>query len=223
MEASLDTNVIIHLYEADCQSLLFNRFRTCYVHEFIRNQELNRHANKKILSNFDGDLASGKIKIYGDAELRMIGMQPVFLQHIKDQKILYEGSDLGEVYAISLARTLGCMCLVTDDIKERGPHYTLMRTPDSDVIPFAFYEILFLDYLQERMSANDCITTFGSICASAGLLFEAKSKLSFFIKRFWKDPYTNSEKIWMENFCLANEISYKEKLQELQLFITQSN
>ena len=135
--------------------------------------------------------------------------------------MLFRSSDLGEVYAISLARTLGCMCLVTDDIKERGPHYTLMRTPDSDVMPFAFYEILFLDYLQGRMSANHCISTFDAICTSSGLRFEASAKLTFFVKRFWKSPYTNSEKVWMEHFCLANKISYKKKLQELQLFITQ--
>lgn len=46
-----------------------------------------------------------------------------------------------------MAKTLGCISLVTDDIKERGPHYTLMRIPDSDVMPFAFYELLFLDYI----------------------------------------------------------------------------
>jgi putative acetyltransferase len=43
---------------------------------------------------------------------------------------LFDGGDLGEVYAISVAKTLGCISLVTDDIKERGPHYTLMRIPD---------------------------------------------------------------------------------------------
>lgn len=58
---------------------------------------------------------------------------------------------MGEIYAIALAKTGGGTCLVTDDIKERGPYYTLMRIPDSDVILFTFYEILSLEYLQERM------------------------------------------------------------------------
>lgn len=45
----------------------------------------------------------------------------MFLQQVKDLRILFDGGDLGEVYAISMAKTLGCICLVTDDIKERGP------------------------------------------------------------------------------------------------------
>jgi hypothetical protein len=52
-------------------------------------------------------------------------------------RILFDSGDLGEVYAIAMAKTLDCVSLVTDDIKARGPHYFLMRTPDSDVIPFA--------------------------------------------------------------------------------------
>ncbi len=33
-------------------------------------------------------------------------------------------------------------------------HHTLMRIPDLDVMPFAFYEILFLDYLECRRPNN---------------------------------------------------------------------
>ena len=77
---------------------------------------------------------------------------------------MFECSDLGEVYAISMAKTLGCISLVTDDIKERGPHYTLMRIPDSDVMPFAFYELLFLDYLEERLSEQELLDYFNRIC-----------------------------------------------------------
>jgi hypothetical protein len=69
---------------------------------------------------------------------------------LKDNRILYDGSDLGEVYAMSMAMTLGCISLVTDDIKERGPHYTLLRVPDSDGMPFDFYELLFLDFLERH-------------------------------------------------------------------------
>ncbi len=138
MDASLDTNVIIHFYNADLQEILFNRFEKLKVYEFIRTQELKKHADPAILEMFDKDVASGKIELVTDAYLREIGMFIIFLSHVKELRILFEGSDLGEVYAISMAKTLGCISLVTDDIKERGPHYTLMRIPDSDVMPFAF-------------------------------------------------------------------------------------
>ena len=148
MDASLDTNVVIHLYNADLQNILFTRFNKIKVYEFIRTQELERHADRGVLKLFDDDVRNGKIVLISDEYLKEIGMFVVFQSHIKDAKILYNGSDLGEVYAISMAKTLGCLCLVTDDIKEYGPHFTLMRTPDSEVMPFAFYELLFLDYLE---------------------------------------------------------------------------
>ena len=49
MRASLDTNVIIHLYKAGFQELLFTRFEKLMVYEFIRSQELNTHADPEIL------------------------------------------------------------------------------------------------------------------------------------------------------------------------------
>ncbi len=44
MEASLDTNVIIHLYKAGFQSVLFRRFHKLKVYEFIRTKEMVNHA-----------------------------------------------------------------------------------------------------------------------------------------------------------------------------------
>lgn len=135
MDASLDTNVIIHLYNANFQDVLFNRFERLKVYEFIRNQELKKHADPRVLKIFDKDVESGKIELVTDVYLREIGMFNIFQYHVKEIRILFEGSDLGETYAIAMAKTLGCISLVTDDIKERGPHYTLMRIPDSDVMP----------------------------------------------------------------------------------------
>lgn len=219
MDASLDTNVIIHLYNADFQDLLFNRFEKLKVYEFIRIQELNKHADPAILEIFDKDVESGKIELVTDAYLREIGMFNVFLSHVKETRILFEGSDLGEVYAISMAKTLGCISLVTDDIKERGPHYTLMRIPDSDVMPFAFYELLFLDYLEERLTEQELLDYFNRICDLSKLKMDSKSKLKSFIKRFWSDPYTESEKEWMKSFCEENGINAKIRMQKLSTFL----
>jgi hypothetical protein len=123
MEASLDTNVIIHLYKADFHPILFNRFTKSYVYEFIRSREMAKHAGPEVIALFGKDVETGKIEIITDAYLKSIGMYKIFSQHVDDHRILFEDTDLGEVYAISLARTLGCMCLVTDDVKERGPHF----------------------------------------------------------------------------------------------------
>jgi len=66
MEASLDTNVIIHLYKANLQSVLFHRFQKLMVYEFIRKQEMNKHADSAIICLFDKDVQDGKIEIVTD-------------------------------------------------------------------------------------------------------------------------------------------------------------
>lgn len=220
MDASLDTNVIIHLYNANLQDVLFNRFEKLKVYDFIRNQELKKHAQPEILDLFDKDIESGKIELITDSYLREIGMYNIFQTHVKDIRILYDGGDLGEVYAISMAKTLGCISLVTDDIKEYGPHYTLMRIEDSEVMPFAFYELLFLDFLEKRLTEAELLARFRKICDSSGLTMNCTSKLKTFIRRFWSSPYSESEREWMEDFCEDNGINAKNRIQQLHYFLT---
>lgn len=219
MNASLDTNVIIHLYKANLQSVLFNRFEKLKVYEFIRMHEMQNHAEQDIIDQFDKDVETGKIEIITDLYLKSIGMYQVFLQHVKDLRILFDGGDLGEVYAIAMAKTLGCICLVTDDIKERGPHYTLMRILDSEVIPFAFFEILFLDFLEGRISEVELADAFNAVCDLSGLVWDIKSKLKDFMRRFWKDPYSEAEKVWMSSFCSQKGIDAKARIQKLWNYI----
>jgi len=219
MEASIDTNVIIHLYKANLQSVLFNRFEKLKVCEFIRNHEMINHAGQDIIYLFDKDVEDGKIEIVTDQYLKSIRMYQVFLQHVKDLRILFDVRDLGEVYAIAIAKTLGCTCLVTDDIKERGPHYTLMRIPDSEVIPFTFFEILLLDFLEGKMPEKNLLEAFYLICTISGLDWNIQSVLKKFIKRFWKDPYSEKEKEWMRRFCADNGINAKARIQILLYYI----
>ena len=219
MDASLDTNVIIHLYKANLQDILFNRFEKLKVYEFIRHHEMKNHTTPEILDLFDKNVEAGEIELITDAYLKGIGMYNVFQQHVKDIRILFNGGDLGEVYAISMAKTLGCISLVTDDIKERGPHYTLMRIPDSDVMPFAFYEILFLDYLEGRITEEKLLNSFKTICDLSKLTMDCSSKLKMFMRRFWSSPYSDSEREWMKSFCTVNNINAKERIQKLFAYI----
>jgi len=219
MDASLDTNVIIHLYRAGFQHVLFNRFEKLFAYEFIRTKELATHAGPDILELFDKDVESKKIELVTNEFLRNIGMLSIFQSHVNDLRILYDGGDLGEVYAISVAKTLGCISLVTDDIKERGPHYTLMRNPDSEVMPFAFYELLFLDYLEQKINNEEILECFTLINNLSDLSWDCSSKLKSFIRRFWSSPYSDGEKEWMKAFCSERQINAKSRLQELRVFL----
>ena len=69
MRASLDTNVIIHLYKAELQSVLFDVFDDgVFIYEQIRNVELENHG-RDVLKTVDSDIASGKIEIYTNQKL----------------------------------------------------------------------------------------------------------------------------------------------------------
>lgn len=219
MNASLDTNVIIHLYNANYQSVLFNRFEKLKVYEFIRNYEMENHASAEVITLFDKDVQVGKIELITDNYLKSIGMYKVFQKHVKDIRILFESGDLGEVYAIAMAKTLGCISLVTDDIKQHGPHYVLMRTPDSDVMPFAFYEILLLDYLQGLTTEKELEKQFNNISTLSNLHMSLTSKLKAFIRRFWIDPYSDSEKGWMKSFCTENNINAQMRVKKLNSYL----
>jgi hypothetical protein len=222
MDASLDTNVIMHLYKANLQSVLFNRFQKVKVYEFIRNHEMQNHAEPETIDLFDKDVEAGKIELISNDYLKSIGMYNVFLQHVKDLRILFNGGDLGEVYAISMAKTLGCICLVTDDIKERGPHYTLMRIPDSDVKPFSFYEILFFDYLEAKLNEEELMNHFNTICELSDLTWDCSSKLKEFMRRFAVGKYSESEKEWFKDYCQANQINARERIERMIAFLNKN-
>lgn len=220
MDASLDTNVIIHLYKAKMQNIMIRRFNHLVVHAFIRITELAHHADPEIIYQIDTDVKNGTIELLNDHDLAQIGMLGLFRTYVREMRILYDSKDLGEVYAIALARTMGCMCLVTDDIKDRGPHYTLMRTADSDIIPFAFYELLFLDYLDGQQQAYHVRTGFDAVCTESDLVLNFEACLKKFIRRFWVEPYRTLEKEWMRRYCGDKEINAKKMLMALRRSIS---
>ena len=64
MKASLDTNVIIHLYRAGLQGILFDIFKDgVFIYEQIRYVELENHG-KDVIPDIDKDIDDGKIELY---------------------------------------------------------------------------------------------------------------------------------------------------------------
>ena len=130
MKASLDTNVIIHLYRAGKQNVLFELFdEGVFIYDQIRTIELKNHG-ADVLKAVDEDIASGKIELYTDQKLKDLAVLKIFENNVKENRCLYGAGDLGEVYAISLAQTLGAYSLVTNDIKQGGPYMSLLQFED---------------------------------------------------------------------------------------------
>lgn len=205
MRASLDTNVIIHVYKAHLQNILFEIFKDgLFIYEQIRNVELENHG-KDILFDIDSDISIGKIEVYTDKKLKELGVYKMFEFNVRENRILYSTSDLGEVYAISLAQTIGIYSLVTDDTKQGGPYMSLLQL-DYDIMPFNFADVLILRYLKGIADEYQTVEDFHKINETSNLNWSLKSKLIKFIKRFIREPYKDEEKQWIEKWAMSNRI-----------------
>lgn len=168
MRASLDTNVIIHFYKAELQNILFEFFdEGVVIYEQIRNIELKNHG-QDVISKVDSDIAAGMIQVYTDQKLKDLKVYKIFEYNVNENRNLYTADDLGEVYAISLAQTLGAYSLVTDDTKQGGPYMSLLQFED-DIMPFTFADVLLLRYLMGAADENKTIEDFNCINDSSNL------------------------------------------------------
>lgn len=215
MRASLDTNVIIHLYQANKQKILFDIFKDgIFIYEQIRNVELEHHG-KSVLKTVDADIAAGKIELYTNEKLKEQGVYRMFETNVKENRLLYGSGDLGEVYAISLSQTIGAYSLVTDDTKQGGPYMSLMQL-DYDVKPFTFADIMILRYLLGIVDEQQTVADFNAVNEVSNLNWSFRSQLKKFIKRFVADPYKAEEKEWFEELIKVNNIKAMEKFRTLR-------
>lgn len=214
MRASLDTNVIIHFYRAGLQNILFEFFdEGVFIYEQIRNVELENHG-QDVITQVDSDIASGKIELYTDQKLRELQVYKIFEHNVTENRNLYGTGDLGEVYAISLAQTLGAYSLVTDDTKQGGPYMSLLQFED-DIMPFTFADVLILRYLIGTVDENQTVKDFNLINNSSDLNWSFRSQVTKFIKRFIKDPYRSEDTDWIRKLSETYSFSIKAKLTAL--------
>ena len=214
MRASLDTNVIIHFYKANLQNILFDFFdEGVFIYEQIRNVELENHG-QDVIKQVDSDIASGRIELYTDQKLKELQVYKIFENNVNENRYLYGTGDLGEVYAISLAQTLGAYSLVTDDTKQGGPYMSLLQFED-DIMPFTFADILILRYLIGTVNENQTVEDFNLINNSSDLNWSFKSQVTKFIKRFIKESYRNEDLDWIRKLSETYHFSIKAKFAAL--------
>ena len=132
-----------------------------FIYEQIRNIELENHG-QEVLNKVDSNIASGKIELYTDQKLKDLQIYKIFEYNFSENRNLYGTGDLGEVYAISLAQTLGAYSLVTDDTKQGGPYMSLLQFED-EVMPFTFADVLILRYLVVNADENQTVNDFNMI------------------------------------------------------------
>lgn len=215
MDVSLDTDIVIHLYKARMKELLFYYFDRLYIYEYLLEKEMKKKS-MDVYNEFHKDIDDGKIIVVNNSYLVNIGMQKTFEEKLYDFKNLF---DFGEANAIALAASLGIAALVTDDTKQYGPHESLVKELVEDVIPFAFYELLFLNYIESKIDLNQLkeiyelinITSFEKPMGFSG-------RISRVARRFSKHG-TERDILWMKNFCKTKKIDYGIKMRLLRDFL----
>lgn len=225
MDASLDTCILINLYSSGSEELLFEFFDELYFFEGLHERELKTNSIS-VYNKINKEIENGRIKLITIKDLIGINMKSSFEHNLLIYKDLY---DAGEWQGIALAATLGHEAFLTDDIKDFGPHYSLLRETVDEIIPFSFYELLYLKFLCGMIDLKALHTTYDGICNKINWPIYRKnsSSISSFeihmgktIKRFSTKFGTDRDIHWISQFCISRNINYKNKYQELYQYLT---
>jgi hypothetical protein len=158
------------------------------------------------------DVVAGWIKIITQLDLIRLGVKGLFEQYLADYKNLF---DDGETHAIALAKAMGLFALVSDDTKQFGPHDTLVRCLITDVMPFSFYELLFLRYLNSELTTSELHGEFDIVVAKFEKPMEFSSRIKITIRRFVGKSAEKRDLEWLESYCSDRQIDYRNRIHEL--------
>ena len=220
MNASLDTNTIIHFYRAGCQNILFGYFDSIYICDQVYLIELKNHG-QDILPNVNLDIQAGKLELFSQEKMAREGIFQIFEGHAKVQEMMYNVGDKGEAHAIALAKTLGTCCLVTDDTKYKGPYKSLLQY-DDEVMPFTFAEVIILYYIFGTIDASQAILYFDKINIKSTMNWNFETQLKNFLRRF--NPKQDSkDSRWLDKALKEQKVSLKNKILNMQQSLKTNN
>ena len=217
MDASIDTDIVIHLYRSGKKELLFSSFDHLYMFEYLKDVELQSKA-PDIYTEFCEDVSANNIIIISDSELMELGIKALFDTYKLENDCLF---DSGELHAIALAKAMGIFAFISDDTKSQGPHETLVKEIIEDVMPFSFYELLLLRYLSSELTVDQLYQEFEEVTSAsmAERPMNFRSKILATIRRFSEKFGTKRDLEWMKQYCSARNIDFKKKVRELRPFL----
>lgn len=147
MDTSLDTDIVIHLYKSGKKELLYSSFNKLYIYDFLLEKEMQRKSIS-VYEEFKKDVEAGIVKVITNKDLIDMGIKGLFEEYKERNEYLF---DQGELQAVALAKAMGIAAFVSDDTKDFGPHQSLVKELIEGVIPFAFYELLFIKFLNSQI------------------------------------------------------------------------
>jgi hypothetical protein len=217
MDASLDTDIVIHLYKSDKGDLLFSSFDKLYIHEFLLEEEMKKKSGT-VYKEFLLDVEKGKVEVIRNKDLVHMGIKGLFEDYKTKYYYLF---DNGELHAVALAKAMGIVAFTSDDTKDFGPHETLVKEIIEDVIPFAFYELLFLKFLASEITIDVMYENFEEInsASMSERPMNFRSRMLSTVRRFTKRYGTERDLNWINSFCTEKNVNLSDKMKELRSFL----
>ncbi len=217
ISASIDTDILIHLYLSKKQHLFFDFFDELYLHEFLYEQELKKK-NPHVYKQVTEDVLKEKLTIISTHDLIRFGVKKLFEDYLMDYKLLF---DQGELHAVALAKVMGLCALISDDTKRFGPHDTLVKEQIKDVIPIAFYELLYLKYLIGELSVEGLFEEFNEVTSISmkDHPMNFVDRIMRTTRRFSKAYGTSRDQDWIQLYCSNHGVDYKLKMNELKTYL----
>lgn len=217
MDASLDTDIVIHLYKSGKKELLYSSFDKLYIYDFLLEKEMQRKSIS-VYEEFKKDVEAGIVRVITNKDLIDMGIKGLFEEYKESNQYLF---DQGELQAVALAKAMGIAAFVSDDTKDFGPHQSLVKELIEGVIPFAFYELLFIKFLNSEITIKELHSSFQQVNESSMAEFPMsfKRKLSEVLKRFSAKYVTERDKEWISDYCDKRDINLNDKMVKLRDYL----
>ncbi len=90
-----------------------------------------------------------------------------------------------------------------------------------DVMPFNFADILILRYLLGDANESQTVNDFNTVNLISDLQWSFRSQITKFIKRFWRDPYKDEDRQWMQKLVIDRNIKVKSKFTALSKWVSE--
>lgn len=177
-----------------------------------------KRKSTSVYEEFKKDVEAGIVKVITNKDLIDMGIKKLFEDYKENNKYLF---DQGELQAVALAKAMGIAAFVSDDTKDFGPHQSLVKELIEGVIPFAFYELLFLKYLSSEITLQELDRSFEQVNQSSMSQFPMsfRRKLSEVLKRFSAKYITERDKKWILEYCDKREINLNDKMLKLRDYL----
>lgn len=217
--ASLDTNILIHLWKAENEDMLGKMFDKAYVYQWLLDVELRHHAEESLIGRIFDAMDTGFLEPVDDRALKELGLYTAFRKAYEDIAMFFSGPDTGEGYAIALAKAFDIPAVVTDDTKKDGPKWYLNLRAQK---PFGFSsdEVLLISFLKGDITEAEYVQKFRSINEINGLNWRPKVCVDRFERRFFGEmvgaPGSLRDHRWIDDFARVYQVNIGARLRSLR-------